>query len=98
MEKINFGAYQFNLIPMGVSEDISKKTRTIKFISELNQSEVYSIVADPNNFNLIIIVGEDGVSQITYSDCINIKGMSFLPDSRWIFAMYCNGIIKEPQA
>lgn len=76
-EKVKFRTTEFNLIPMGITEDTTKKTRLFKFISELSYSEVIAIVTNPNNYDTVTIIGQDGNPQTTYADCVSFKGMAY---------------------
>ncbi len=80
MEKVKFGTTEFNLVPMGISVNDVKKTRSIRFISELDYPEIYTIVSNLNNMDTITIIGQDGNTQNTYADCIAFKGLGYEKD------------------
>ena len=80
LEKVKFGTHEFDLVPMGISVDSVKKTRSIRFISNLSYPDIYSVVSEPNNFTVITTIGLDGIPQNTYADSVAFKGMGFDKD------------------
>lgn len=77
-EKIKLkNGQEFELIPMGISNDTAIKTRSFRFISPLGYAETLAIVSTESNFESIQIIGADGNPQATYADCVSFKGLAF---------------------
>lgn len=76
MEKIILSNLQeFNLIPMGISEDTEKKRRSFKFTSVLTYEQIKTIFSDSANLTSIDHALADD-SKVSYMDCVGIKGLS----------------------
>lgn len=80
MEKVKFGTYEHELVPVGITVNETNKTRSIRFISTLSYNDVINIVSNPDNFESITVIGEDGNTQSTFADCVAFKGLSFDKD------------------
>jgi len=80
MEKIILNNKQeFEIIPMGISEDTAKKRRSFKFISILYYEEIKTIFSNSENLSSIDYVLADG-TRTTFADCVSYKGLGFTPD------------------
>ncbi len=80
MEKVKFGTHEFDLVPMGNTADDIKKTRSIQFISDMGMNDVFGIVTNPENYNLIEIIGQDGNPQNVYTDIAAFKHIGYTKD------------------
>ncbi len=78
MEKLKIGSTEFDLVPMGISEDTQRKTRSFKFTSQLSNGAVYDIVSVITT--KIQHIGNDGTVSNTYADIASFKGLSFEKD------------------
>ena len=78
MEKIKLKSdEEFELIPMGISNDSTSKTRSFRFISPVGYADTLAIVSTESSFESIQIIGADGNPQATYADCVSFKGLAF---------------------
>jgi hypothetical protein len=78
MEKIKIGSTEFDLVPMGISEDTQRKTRSFKFTSLLSYFDVITVVS--GNVTSVLHIGSDGQTVKTYSDIVAFKGLGFDKD------------------
>jgi hypothetical protein len=78
MEKIKIGSTEFDLIPMGISEDTQRKTRSFKFTSGLSYLDVITIVS--GSVTSVLHIGSDGQTVKLYSDIVAFKGLGFDKD------------------
>lgn len=78
MEKIKIGNTEFDLVPMGIGEDIVKKTRYFKFISNLDYAQVINLVS-LNTDNIQHLDSEGNIIN-TYADIVAFKGLAFEKD------------------
>lgn len=80
MEKLKLSNNQeFDLIPMGVITDASKKVRYFKFTSELTHEELLAIFSDSTNLSSLDYIQEDGAIK-TYQDCVKMLMLSYAPE------------------
>ncbi len=78
MEKLKIGNTEFDLVPMGISEDTQRKTRSFRFTSQLSNGVVYDIVSAITTE--IQHIGNDGKVSNTYADIASFKGLLFEKD------------------
>ncbi len=69
----------FDLIPMGIVTDETKKVRYFKFTSALSYDELKSMFFDSSNLVSIDYIGEDGKTLKSYQDCVKTLVISFVP-------------------
>lgn len=70
---------EFDLIPMGVIPDESKKVRYFRFTSEMTDSELKAIFFNSSNLTSVDYIQEDGATK-TYADCVKTLVLSFVPN------------------
>lgn len=78
MEKIKIGLQEFDLVPMGITDDTQRKTRSYKFTSLLSYLDVITVVSGA--VTSILHIGGDGNIIKTYSDIVAFKGLGFEKD------------------
>lgn len=78
MEKIKIGLQEFDLVPMGISEDTQRKTRSFKFTSMLSYADVITVVSGA--VTSVLHIGTDGNTVKTYSDLVAFKGLGYDKD------------------
>ncbi len=78
MEKLKIGNTEFDLVPMGITEDSTRKTRSFKFISASSYNDVIYVVS--GHISTIQHIGNDGNPLNTYGDIAKFKSLSFEKD------------------
>lgn len=78
MEKLKIGSNTFDLIPMGISEDTIRKTRSFIFVSGLSYSEIIGIVS--GTVTEVQHIGNDGNTIKAYADIVAFKGLGYYRD------------------
>ena len=86
MEKLKIGNTEFDLVPMGISEDTQRKTRSFKVVKSMEFDPMFLIIRE--GLEKITHIGNDGQPAAVYSDCISLKRMA---------AEYGTEIDGEPQ-
>ncbi|WP_033166885.1 hypothetical protein [Clostridium sp. KNHs205] len=87
MEKLIIGNTEFDLVPMGISEDAQRKTRSFKVVKSMEFDPMLLIIREGLE-KKITHIGNDGQPAAVYSDCISLKRMA---------AEYGTEIDGEPQ-
>ena len=81
MERIKLKNNQeFELIPMGITNDNLGKIRKFMFVSELSYEELKSCFSNKSNVGEIDIVSNDGTVLKSYMDCVGLKSITFTVD------------------
>jgi hypothetical protein len=86
MEKIKIGSTEFDLVPMGISEDAQSKTRSFKVVKIMEFDDMRTAILE--GVTQIDHIGNDGNISNSYMDCVSLKRLA---------AEYGTEIDVEPQ-
>lgn len=80
MEKLKIGAVEFDLKPMGISEDTIQKTRSFKVVKIMEFNDMRATMLE--GMNQIDHIGNDGNIANSYMDCVALKylGQGYLEE------------------
>ena len=74
MEKIRLkNRQEFELLPVGISDNMVTKRRKFAFITELAYDDIYHAFADSDNISVIEHLSDAGEVLKAYADCVGLK-------------------------
>jgi hypothetical protein len=96
MEKLKIGSNTFDLVPMGISEDIHGKTRSFVVVKSLDFEPMRMAVL--TGINQIDHVGNDGAVVNSYMDCIALKSITVNEEGTYTIVVSTDASLTEIKA
>lgn len=79
MEKLKIGSNTFDLVPMGISEDTIRKTRSFTVTKSLEFDPMKAAILA--GLTQVDHIGNDGAVVNSYMDCVALKSITVNEDS-----------------
>jgi hypothetical protein len=96
MEKLKIGNNTFDLVPMGISEDTIRKTRSFTVSKSMDFEAMRTAVL--SGMSRIDHIGNDGTVVNTYMDCIALKTILVNEEGTYTITLSTDASLTEIKA
>jgi hypothetical protein len=93
MEKLKIGSNTFDLVPMGISEDTIRKTRSFTVAENMEFEEIRAAVRI--GLSQIDHIGNDGNVSNSYMDCISLKSILVNEEGTYTITLSTDANLRE---
>jgi len=93
MEKLKIGNMEFDLVPMGITEDTQGRTRSFTVVENMEFEEIRVVVRI--GLTQIDHIGNDGTVANSYMDCISLKSILVNEEGTYTITLSTDANLRE---